>query len=110
MKFQYRQSLMKKAAVKYINRVEQKMAEQANKPEQSYVLNPTDEIFKGDLLEKAMEIHEKSELETSEKTKKVVKNTTKKTKKGKTKKIVKSTTKKIKNKPMDKKVKKAIKR
>ncbi|KAG7212616.1 hypothetical protein KM043_012906 [Ampulex compressa] len=55
----YRQSLSKKAAGKYINRVEQKMASEANKPKESYALNPMDEIFKGDTIERAAEEHKK---------------------------------------------------
>lgn len=35
------------------------MAYEANKPDQSYALNPTDEIFEGDLLKKALEVQEK---------------------------------------------------
>lgn len=42
-----------------MNRIEQKLAAQANKPEKSYELNPMDEIFKGELLEKAEEFEEK---------------------------------------------------
>ncbi|XP_066582969.1 ribosome biogenesis protein BRX1 homolog [Prorops nasuta] len=48
-----RQTLNKQAAGKYVNRLEQKAAQQANKPEESYALNPLDELFKGDPLEKA---------------------------------------------------------
>jgi len=73
--------LTKKTAVKYINRVEQKMAQQANKPELSYALNPTDEIFKGDLLEKAKEMEEKFETDKNENPEKPVKNKVKKIKK-----------------------------
>lgn len=75
---------MKKAAGKYINRIEQKMAQQANNPEKSYDLNPTDEIFKGDLLEKVIEMQEK--FETSQEDEKIVKNKVEKTKKPITKK------------------------
>ena len=32
------------------------MAQKANKPEITYALNPTDEIFKGDLMSKAAEL------------------------------------------------------
>ncbi|EGI62813.1 Brix domain-containing protein 2-like protein [Acromyrmex echinatior] len=76
-----RQSLAKKAANKYINRVEQKMVRHANKPDLSYAVNPIDEIFKGDLVEKAMEIEEKFEMDKNENTKKLVKNKVKKIKK-----------------------------
>ncbi|XP_014487600.1 PREDICTED: ribosome biogenesis protein BRX1 homolog [Dinoponera quadriceps] len=82
----YRQSLTKKAAGKYINRIEQKMAREASKPEQSYALNPTDEIFKGELLKKALEVQEKfealngNEEITSDKVKRVKKPVTEKKK------------------------------
>lgn len=70
------------------------MVQQTNKPEVSYAFNPTDEIFKGDLLEKAIEIEEKFEADENENSKKLVKN-----------KVIK---KKIKKKPViAKKVKKA---
>lgn len=59
----FRQSITKKAAGKYMNRIEQKMALQANKPKESYAINPIDEIFQGDPLEKAIEIEEKEEVE-----------------------------------------------
>lgn len=52
----YRQSIVKKAAGKYLNRVEQKVAQQVMKPKESYALNPLDEIFKGDITEKAREL------------------------------------------------------
>ncbi|KAF7399238.1 hypothetical protein HZH68_007830 [Vespula germanica] len=55
----YRQLLNKKAAGKYVNRLEQKMVQQANKPKESYALNPVDEIFKGDPIEKALELQSK---------------------------------------------------
>lgn len=42
----YRQSISKKAGTKYINRIEQKMTQEARKPTKSYDLNPLDEIFK----------------------------------------------------------------
>lgn len=51
-----RQSIQMKAASKYINKVEQKMAQEVNKPKESYSLNPMDEIFKGDPVEKALEL------------------------------------------------------
>lgn len=41
-----------------MNRIEQKLTAQANKPEESYALNPMDEVFKGELLEKAREFEE----------------------------------------------------
>lgn len=52
----YRQLLNKKAAGKYVNRLEQKMAQQANKPKESYALNPLDEVFQGDPIKKAVEL------------------------------------------------------
>lgn len=79
MKFQFRQLLAKKAGGKYKNRIEQKLAQEANKPEQSYALNPTDEIFKGDLLEKALEVQKK--FETSNKNEEITERKIKQTKK-----------------------------
>nr|CAD7194145.1 unnamed protein product [Timema douglasi] len=52
----YRQQLTKTSAGKYINRLQQKVAYQESKPEHSYNLNPLDEIFTGDALQKAQEI------------------------------------------------------
>lgn len=72
MTFQYRQSLSKKAAGKYMNRIEQKMAQEANKPDQSYALNPTDEIFKSDLMKKALEVQET--FEASDKNEEIIEN------------------------------------
>ncbi|XP_011866935.1 PREDICTED: ribosome biogenesis protein BRX1 homolog [Vollenhovia emeryi] len=69
----FRQSLKKKAANNYTNRVEQKMVRQATKPEFSYAFNPTDEIFKGDALEKAIEMEEKFKTDKSENVKEPVK-------------------------------------
>lgn len=77
----FRQSLTKTAAGKYMNRIEQKMTLKANKPKESYALNPIDEIFKGDPLEKAMEIGEKEaevDKPQNETEKKVVRKTAKK--------------------------------
>lgn len=54
------------------------MVQQANKPEISYALDPIDQIFKGDLLEKAVEIEEKFETDKSENVKKLVKSKVKK--------------------------------
>ena len=56
--FQLRQAIKLKAGGKYNNRIEQKLARVANKPEQSYALNPTDEIFTGEALEKAEKLEE----------------------------------------------------
>ncbi|KAK9297143.1 hypothetical protein QLX08_009023 [Tetragonisca angustula] len=55
----FRQSLKKNTAGKYINKVQQKIAQEASKPKESYSLNPLDEIFKGDPLEKALELRQK---------------------------------------------------
>ncbi|XP_043461062.1 ribosome biogenesis protein BRX1 homolog [Leptopilina heterotoma] len=63
----FRQAFKKRAAGKYENRIEQKIIQKANKMEKTYALNPTDEIFKGDILAKATEIEE--EENTGEKTK-----------------------------------------
>jgi len=49
----FRQAISKKAGNKYENRLEQKTLAQANKPEKSYELNPLDDIFKNDYLEKS---------------------------------------------------------
>lgn len=79
------------------------MVYQTNKPKLSYALNPVDEIFKGDLLEKAVEIEEKFETDKSENVKKLVKNKMKKAKKKPvvTKKVKK--TKSVKSKTLKKK-------
>lgn len=73
--------MTKKAANKYKNRVEQKMVQQATKPELSYAFNPTDEIFKGDIMEKAIEMEEKFEDDKNDNLEKPVKNKVKKIKK-----------------------------
>ncbi|XP_063989655.1 ribosome biogenesis protein BRX1 homolog [Diachasmimorpha longicaudata] len=64
----FRQAINKKAGGKYINRIEQKMAQKANKPEVSYSLNPLDDIFKGEPLVKAKELEagESEELRTNQ--------------------------------------------
>ncbi|XP_076278379.1 ribosome biogenesis protein BRX1 homolog [Lasioglossum baleicum] len=54
----FRQSINKKAAGKYMNKVEQKLVQEISKPKESYSLNPIDEIFKGDPLVKAKELEE----------------------------------------------------
>ncbi|XP_068980168.1 ribosome biogenesis protein BRX1 homolog [Bombus flavifrons] len=59
----FRQSLKKNIAGKYINKVEQKVAQESSKPKESYSLNPMDEIFKGDPLEKAIELQQKETKE-----------------------------------------------
>lgn len=89
--------------------MEQKMVQQANKPEISYAVNPTDEIFKGDVLEKAIEMEKKFETDKNENSKEPVKNKIKKIKKKsvvakKVKKVksVKSKTKSIKSKALKK--------
>lgn len=53
-----RQAINKKAGGKYVNRLEQKMVQRANKPKESYALNSLDEIFKGDPMERAEKIEE----------------------------------------------------
>ncbi|KAI4485322.1 hypothetical protein M0804_006827 [Polistes exclamans] len=55
----FRQLISKRAGNKYVDRLEQKIIEQANKPKKSYDLNPLDEIFKGDPLEKALKLENK---------------------------------------------------
>lgn len=51
------------------------MAQESSKPKESYSLNPMDEIFKGDPLEKAIELQQKETKEVqvndSEKKKKI---------------------------------------
>ncbi|XP_043250007.1 ribosome biogenesis protein BRX1 homolog [Colletes gigas] len=76
----FRQSINKKAAGKYISKVEQKMLQEINKPKESYSLNPMDEIFKGDPLEKAMELqkHESKQIPINKSEKKKVKKGVKK--------------------------------
>ncbi|KZC10293.1 PREDICTED: ribosome biogenesis protein BRX1 homolog [Dufourea novaeangliae] len=93
----FRQSINKKAAGKYVNKVEQKIAQEVNKPKESYSLNPMDEIFKGDPLEKAKEIEEKEVkmIETNKNDKNKVKKRVKKQLGKKIQKI--SIKKKIKN-------------
>jgi hypothetical protein len=53
---QYRHQIRKIAAHKYENRLEKKMTYENSRPKESYQLNPIDEIFSGDTLEKASEI------------------------------------------------------
>lgn len=55
--------MKKNIAGKYINKVEQKVAQESSKPKESYSLNPMDEIFKGDPLEKAIELQQKETKE-----------------------------------------------
>lgn len=55
--------MKKNIAGKYINKVEQKVAQERSKPKESYSLNPMDEIFKGDPLEKAKELQQKETKE-----------------------------------------------
>ncbi|XP_076640434.1 ribosome biogenesis protein BRX1 homolog [Colletes latitarsis] len=71
----FRQSINKKAVGKYINKVEQKVLQEINKPKESYSLNPMDEIFKGDPLEKAIELqkHESKQIPINKSEKKKVK-------------------------------------
>lgn len=82
-----------------MNRLEQKMVQQANKPKESYALNPVDEIFKGDPIEKALELQSKDkedkEIEKKESPKRTIMRNKKK----------KSPSKQL-NKPLNKKVKK----
>jgi hypothetical protein len=53
---QYRRQIKKFAANKYENRLEKKVAYEETRPKESYKLNPVDEIFSGDTMEKASEI------------------------------------------------------
>ncbi|PSN32073.1 Ribosome biogenesis protein BRX1 [Blattella germanica] len=52
----YRRQVKTIAANKYENRIDQKMNYEATKPKESYNLNPVDEVFTNDPLEKASEI------------------------------------------------------
>lgn len=61
----YRQAINKKAGGKYINRIEQKLTQEANKPAVSYALNPLDDIFKGEPLEKAKELEKLEKMDKS---------------------------------------------
>jgi len=64
---QYRRQVRKVAAEKYDNRLEKKIAYEESRPKQSYHLNPIDEIFSGDTLEKATEIESQLlEMKTKE--------------------------------------------
>lgn len=78
--------------------MEQKMVQKANKPDQSYALNPTDEIFKDDALEKAKEIEEKLEIfDKNENLEKIVKKYKNKVRKIKKKSVVTKNLKKAKS-------------
>lgn len=48
-----------------MNRVEQKLSREANKPEQTYALNPVDEIFMGEPLQTAEKLDKLEAEETS---------------------------------------------
>jgi len=80
---QYRRQVRKVAAQKYDNRLEKKIAYEESRPKQSYHLNPIDEIFSGDTLEKATEIESQlSETKTKTETRVPKKNPVKLKKKG----------------------------
>jgi hypothetical protein len=53
---QYRRQMRKIASHKYENRLEKKLTYEKSRPKESYQLNPIDEIFSGDTLQKASEI------------------------------------------------------
>ncbi|KAK2583580.1 hypothetical protein KPH14_009524 [Odynerus spinipes] len=91
----YRQLLNKKAAGKYVNRLEQKMTQQTNKPKESYALNPVDEIFKGDPIEKAAELQNKDQEHEKVEGKEIPKST-----------IIQKRKKKSSGKQLNKKIKK----
>lgn len=46
-----------------MNKMDQKIIQKVNKPKESYSLNPMDEIFKGDPLEKAIELQQKETID-----------------------------------------------
>lgn len=60
--------------------MDQKIIQKINKPKESYSLNPMDEIFKGDPLEKAIELQqkEKIDIQTNDSKQKKVENRNKK--------------------------------
>lgn len=63
-----------------MNKMDQKIIQKINKPKESYSLNPMDEIFKGDPLEKAIELQqkEKIDIQTNDSKQKKVENRNKK--------------------------------
>lgn len=60
--------------------MDQKIIQKVNKPKESYSLNPMDEIFKGDPLEKAIELQQKEtkDIQTNNNKQKKVENRNKK--------------------------------
>lgn len=95
----YRILLRKNASEKYKNRTEQKMAQEANKPEISYKQNPTDEIFRDDPLKKAVELEKGLEtLDKGEDKKHIEKRKMKNIKRSAQSKKVKATPKRLKKK------------
>lgn len=60
--------------------MDQKIIQKVNKPKESYSLNPMDEIFKGDPLEKAIELQQKEikDIQTNDSKQKKVENRNKK--------------------------------
>lgn len=63
-----------------MNKMDQKIIQKVNKPKESYSLNPMDEIFKGDPLEKAIELQQKEtkDIQTNNNKQKKVENRNKK--------------------------------
>lgn len=59
----YRQQVRLSAKHKYVNRVQQKVHAEATKPKDSYSLTPYDDLFKGNPIEKAMELEKMEEEE-----------------------------------------------
>ncbi|XP_006615595.1 ribosome biogenesis protein BRX1 homolog [Apis dorsata] len=76
----FRHSLNKNNTSKYMNKMDQKIIQKVNKPKESYSLNPMDEIFKGDPLEKAIELQQKEikDIQTNDSKQKKVENRNKK--------------------------------
>lgn len=52
----YRQQLGAAAKNKYVNRIQQKVQAELNRPQEAYKLKPMEDIFKGKSLEKAYEL------------------------------------------------------
>lgn len=82
-----------------MNKMDQKIIQKVNKPKESYSLNPMDEIFKGDPLEKAIELQEKEtkNIQTNDNKQKKLEN---RNKKHLERKIKRTTQKKNKKKSM----------
>lgn len=86
------------------------MVQQANKPKESYALNPVDEIFKGDPIEKALELQSKDKEDEEVEKKETPKRTIIRKKKSPSKQLNKQLNKKVKKKKLtNKKLKRNVK-